>query len=232
MLEGCGKPTKKPSRYFTEPELAAHILAVRNLIHELAREDISNEVLELRIGNHSDIDRTLHKEHILKKLKIISPGESCQINSIIDHEGSIHSDPKEVAKILTNHWSKVFSNSDSDDELLNKWMDSRFTEQGHNKWKTGLPPSDPGSWKVKKKHVKKAIAFAKSSMPGPDGIPASAYKALGDLAVDVLHWVFEALSSDEAESMLCEAHKSMTMSEQHEFNKSILCCLPQKTIWL
>ena len=51
----------------------------------LRSEDISNEVLELRSGKHSDNDRALHKEHILKKLKRISPGESCQTHSIIDH---------------------------------------------------------------------------------------------------------------------------------------------------
>jgi hypothetical protein len=65
-------------------------------------------------------------------------------------------------------------------------------------------------------------------MPGPDGIPSSAYKQLGNLAVDLLHGVFEALSGRDAEDMLVEAYKGMTLSETHAFNQSILCCLPKK----
>ena len=65
-------------------------------------------------------------------------------------------------------------------------------------------------------------------MPGPDGIPASAYKRLGELAVDILYDAFCDLSSPRAVDLLAEAYKHMGPKEAHAFNQSILCCLPKE----
>ena len=65
-------------------------------------------------------------------------------------------------------------------------------------------------------------------MPGPDGIPAQAYKALGPLAVDVLYNVFDTLSGDDAVEKLVAAYEGMSPEQSHEFNLSILCLLPKK----
>jgi len=66
-------------------------------------------------------------------------------------------------------------------------------------------------------------------MPGPDGIPAMAYKKLGPLAVDTLFAVFKLLSSEDAEAKLVEAYSAIDLAEAHAFNESILCCLPKKS---
>ena len=65
-------------------------------------------------------------------------------------------------------------------------------------------------------------------MPGPDGVPAMAYKYAGHLAIDVLMGVLEALSSPNAEEVLTEAYRLMGHQGAHAFNMSILCCLPKK----
>ena len=65
-------------------------------------------------------------------------------------------------------------------------------------------------------------------MPGPDGLPALAYKRLGDLAVDTLHGAIQCLSRPDAEAKLTEAFSNLEPADRHAFNASILCCLPKK----
>ena len=47
-------------------------------------------------------------------------------------------------------------------------------------------------------------------MPGPDGIPASAFKARGPMAIDVIFDVYEALSTESAYDSLVEAFHGMS----------------------
>jgi hypothetical protein len=73
-------------------------------------------------------------------LKRITPGESCQLACIVDSHGEFHSDPKEMARVLVEHWRSVFSSSSCDDDKLKAWFDILFRRKGHNSWDTGLPP--------------------------------------------------------------------------------------------
>jgi len=65
-------------------------------------------------------------------------------------------------------------------------------------------------------------------MPGPDGIPAAAFKELGEVAVDVLHAVTMALCSQDFKHILSEAYHDRCKDGLHDFNLSLLCCLPKK----
>jgi len=88
-------------------------------------------------------------------------------------------------------------------------------------------PRDHPDWVVQSKHIRRAIKMAKNTMPGPDGIPALAYKALGDLAVDTLFDVYAVLSSEDAEAELAAAYSQLSTEEAHGFNHSLLCLLPK-----
>ena len=83
-------------------------------------------------------------------------------------------------------------------------------------------------WKISRKAIKTAISSAKNSMPGPDGISSVAYKALGIFAVDILFPVAEALSSPSYRECLNRAYEDRCTEGNHNFNKSLLCCLPKK----
>ena len=65
-------------------------------------------------------------------------------------------------------------------------------------------------------------------MPGPDGIPAAAYKKLGEFAVDILFDASTALGQGGQKELLCEAYSDRCAAGAHEFNFSLLCCLPKK----
>ena len=65
-------------------------------------------------------------------------------------------------------------------------------------------------------------------MPGPDGIPALAFKKLGDTAVGIFYEVAKALGSEDHVASLREAYYDRCPEGTHGFNSSLLCCLPKK----
>ena len=229
-LAACGKAHNTPLETLTPRDLSAHIQAVRELIHELAREEISQDLRDLQnAGSDQDAEeKHVSKDSIIKKLKRLSPGEACAINCIIDDNKHLHNSSHDMARILVGHWKNVFSESQSDSTLLKDWLNVLFPSTDHNAWDTGMLDKSNPRWKVLRSHIMKAIKISKCSMPGPDGIPAMAYKGMAELAADVLLDAFEALSSDDAVDILTKAYQSMSGHQVHRFNESILCLLPKK----
>ena len=64
-------------------------------------------------------------------------------------------------------------------------------------------------------------------MPGLDGMPAAAYKKL-DIAVGIFHSVAMSMSSPNGATELVEAYSDRCADDCHDFNASLLCCLPKK----
>ena len=59
-----------------------------------------------------------------------------------------------------------------------------------------------------------AIKRAGAATPGPDGIPAQAYRALGELAVDLLHGAQVTISATGGQALLEQ--------DSPNFNESLL----------
>ena len=64
-------------------------------------------------------------------------------------------------------------------------------------------------------------------MPGPDGIPAAAYKQI-PVAVNIFHAVATRMSSPDGAAEMVEAYSDRCAADCHDFNASLLCCLPKK----
>ena len=111
---------------------------------------------------------------------------------------------------------------------LNLWMEELFFKDSDGIYITGLPATGSDRWIIRRRAVEKAISSAKSSMPGPDGSPPGAYRALGPFAADILHQVTESLCSAEGVQELTTAYSDRCRQGVHDFNKSLLCCLQKK----
>eukprot|EP00959_Pyramimonas_sp_CCMP1952_P195151 4080682-Pyramimonas_sp.AAC.1 len=68
--------------------------------------------------------------------------------------------------------------------------------------------------------MQRAIALSGNSAPGPNGMPYSAWRRLGALAVDVLHEAFQDCCAVDALARLAQDYPS--------FNESLLIFLPKK----
>ena len=112
---------------------------------------------------------------------------------------------------------------------LQIWMEELFNRDENGAFITGLPSTGDSRWVVRRKHVVRAVSHAANSMPGPDGIPAAAYRALGPLAIDLLFQVTKGLCSQGCAEELRRAYSDRSPPGTHLFNHSLLCCLPKKT---
>ena len=110
------------------------------------------------------------------------------------------------------------------------WMEELFNKNDDGCYLTGLPGKEDTCWQVIRKHVKTAIQCAKTSMPGPDGIPSTAYKSLGKPAEDILFFAAGALGKSDFKQQLNEAYSDRCIDQVHDFNLSLLCCLPKKPL--
>ena len=76
--------------------------------------------------------------------------------------------------------------------------------------------------------MRTAIHNTGNTMPGPDVIPFAAWKALGNLGVDILCHVTWAMQDPQAETWLTQAYEDEESTHPHDYNKSTLICLPKK----
>ena len=81
---------------------------------------------------------------------------------------------------------------------------------------------------VTREHVTRAIKAAGATAPGPDGIPYSHWKGLGDLAATTLHDTLGALMEEDSEAaMLRDYGLGDNRFGDCDFNGSLLVLLPK-----
>ena len=107
-------------------------------------------------------------------------------------------------------------------------MEELFLKTEEGLFLTGLPESDSPRWAIKPRNVRRAIKLARDTAPGPDGIPSSAYKKLGEGAITILHEVATSLCTSTGVEELKQAYSDRCGEGSHDFNRSLLCCLPKK----
>ena len=109
--------------------------------------------------------------------------------------------------------------------------------QNHDRRHRGSPrtshtrphfPNSQWDWQIRRKDITKAIKISGHSSPGPDGIPYSAWKMSGQLAIQTLYDAATTLQSDDATTMLQQMHGSDARPEGHSFNLGLLICLGKK----
>jgi len=207
-----------------------------NVIHQLREQavNLSREIIHRDIAGLSNSppdepeERQRTKDNILKKIKRLSPGESNTINAMKNNDNQVVTSPEEIAGALRTHWGEVFKEKQVDVSALQIWMEELFTRDEQGLHITGLPEKSSGRWTIRRKTIAAAIGSAKASMPGPDGIPAAAYRALGSIAVDILYDTSQSLSASHGQEELTAAYSDRSPPNAHDFNLSLLCCLPKK----
>ena len=205
--------------------------SLRDEAVRLSRLIITGEIQELSRSPPDDPEeKNKAKENILKKLSRLSPGENNGINAMVHRDGHVTTSPQEIAEILRDHWKGVFKEKHVELAALQIWMEDLFLKNEEGVFITGLPEVGSSRWVIRRKAIAKAVKTARNSAPGPDGIPATAYKALGPIAIDLLHQVSECLCTPHGVAELTSAYSDRCTSDLHEFNRSLLCCLPKKAV--
>ena len=234
------------------PALRAHAM-------QLAHASITDDILSLqnaREGEQSE-NYKRRKEHILTKLKRAAPGATASLNAVRTADGTITADTSAIASTLRDHWGHTFQGQPIDEGLLQQWLHSlphlgsqaethtsstgpgdesqrappRVSAEQQQRRRHPLPER-PRDWKIRRKDIRRAVKGSGDSAPGPDGIPYGAWRALGEMGIDILWSVAEGLESEDASPLLHEAYSDVCGSGGHLYNLGNLICLPKKAAGL
>ena len=245
---------KNPNACFTDGFRALLDHAV-----SLARQSITEELGDMRKqrdeGNH-DYKTTIRKTNVLSRLKRIMPGSCTTVGALETATGEYATDPTAIGKELSSHWAKTFQKQPINQHLLQEWLRSlpafsqtphqpataagRETRRGDAHQGTGGPhrrarphrtplPSHERHWCIRKTDIERAIRHSGNSAPGPDGVPFQAWRALGPLGASILFDVAQCFGHSQGNDELPGAFFDEALDHPHNYNESILVCLPKKS---
>ena len=118
------------------------------------------------------------KERLHARLRRHAPGGTSTLKAMQKSDGSVTTEEGDIARMLTEHWKKVFSHVQLDTSVMEAWLQH------------ALPPSDRilerdvDSWALTRHDIEVAIKRSGNTMAGPDRLPYEAWRQLGDIAVD------------------------------------------------
>lgn len=204
------------------PEESVHLSSsalqeLQEHIVELCRYNVQARVEELRDLKPSlpDYNYAVLKESILVQMKRLVPGSTtASIGGVQDETNTdILTEAEDIAHMLSKHWQAVFDRKEIDRPLLERWL-SRIG--------TTLPFSGANAeYTPSLTDVEEAIQESRDSAPGPDKIPARAWKRLRELAAPLLHQVLLQLRTTSADQL---------RSVAPHFNEAFLSCLGKKPV--
>ena len=181
---------------------------VRDHVVDLSSMDIVSQIQALNRKKLDGFDYRCQKEQLLVRFKRLTPGNTSGLNALEDAAtGGIVTDPRGMAKALTEHWGNVLTAKPINKVLLQKWLDDL-----HDK----LPTQEDHSYILTNDHILEAVRRSHETAPGPDGIPYRAYKKLGNYAAQFLLDAAEDLQDIDA----CP-------SDLASFNHALPRCLPK-----
>ena len=209
--------------------LEACLGLLRDLAIVLAKKAASTALQEFHDGRHllGDEHKNRRKEQILRQLKKLAPGATAQLAATVDQDGTVVTDGPGISSALRRHWGPTFAAKRLNRACLDRWL----CEDTAADWglKAAVHPllADEGAWRIRKADVRRALALAGSSSPGPDGIPYSAWKKLGPLGVDVLFEAANGLMLEGGIESMLEAFP-IDACGNSQFNEALMIFIPKK----
>lgn len=186
-------------------------------------EDLQRDLPELE---QQEADR--RRGQIMRKLVKLVPGRGNTVTAVQLADGTISSAPLEVAAAIKEHWAEVFRARPTEPSA----MEAAFArdEADPNGMAAALRRFPARAWRVQPADIRRAIASACRSAVGPDGVPYSAWKALGPLSLEVLASAARSLEDASCANLIEEAFP--LDGEVSAFNAALLICIPKKIVHL
>ncbi len=195
----------------------------------LAREEVHASLQQLHddLPHLDDEARTRRRSQVLLQLKKVAPGRSSALAAILDTEGELRTDGPGMASALRHHWKDTFAARRLDRSRRLAWF--RTDAADRHGLHAAVQPllADGEAWRVRRSDVRRAVSMAGSSSPGPDGIPYSAWRLLGPLAIDVLHGALTELSAEQGQESLLAAFPGDSAGNT-AFNEATMVFIPRK----
>ena len=210
---------------------APHVCLARLREHAiaLAREEVRESLQRL----HDDLPSlepgvlAQRRSQVMLQLKRVAPGRSSALAAVLEPDGELRTDGPGMAASLKRHWRGTFSARRLDRHRRLEWFRDDAARVGGLFGAVCPLLADAAAWRLRRSDVRKAVSLTSSSSPGPDGIPYSAWKRLGPLAVDVLFSAAEELSTEHGRDSLLTAFPADENGDT-SFNEAVMVFIPKK----
>ena len=205
------------------------IQTLKDAAVELAKQNLKADLVDL----HRDLPSlepelaTRRRNDILRKVRKLAPGKAGAVTGIMDATGVVRTDRDQKAAALRRHWGDTFKKRHVDERLLQEWLAEDAAAENGLARALGKTIRQAATWQVRREDVCAAIDRAGTSAPGPDGIPYSAWKALGLLGCDVLFGAIKCLESEGGLEALQEVFP-IDAEGTSGFNAGLMVFLPKK----
>jgi len=204
--------------YKVDGNLSQDLQALRDHALDLARlQAVEDAEAAARLEADGDSRQAARRRKNASRLLFkLVPGNASALSAVFTPNGSIVTDPSDIAKVLRSHWEGVFQARGVNACKLRQWIEDdmasrRACGELHSKMK---------DVQLQRWHFQRALDLSNDSSPGPDGIPYGAWRALGDDAIDLLF---------EAALEMVDPDFSVHMREEYsDFNDSVLLFLTKK----
>ena len=167
------------------------------------------------------------RTQVLQQLKRVAPGRSASLPAVVDSDGHLLTDGPGMAAALRKHWSEVFAARRLDHDLRGAWFRTDASRQSGLRAAVRPLLGDASAWRLRRSDVRRAVDMSSKSSPGPDGVPYSAWRRLGPLAVDTLHAAAAELAAAEGSASLLSAFP-LGSEGNTDFNQAIIVFIPKK----
>lgn len=184
-----------------------NLATIKDKLGSLYRTSINSRIEELRSLKETlpEYEYKAKKDSIFRALGKLCPGNNASLTAVKETgSNKLLTSTPDIAKALTNHWQKVFSNRHTDPSLRKKWLEN-------------LTPFPEANWELSFEEWNKLFQSLCESAPGPDGIPFGAYKKLASLAIPYFQSVFASLLDVDS-----------LWTPPEDFNFAFLYCIPKK----
>ena len=200
---------------------------LQDAILQYAKADIITDLEQLRQDRQSgEHGRQVKRECIGKKLAKLRPGGFGTVGALLVAPETVVTDPADIAKGLGEHWEKTFQARGICTEILRDWI-----REAAPTWEQAPMEQNARAWRVRRKDIARAVRYASNTAPGPDGLTARHWKALGRTAAEALADVAGDMQNGKLVDQLAPAEEDVAESPgEHRYNLSCMVCIPKKPI--
>lgn len=173
---------------------------------ELAKQGALAALHRLRDDLHSlpEAAAAQRRSQVFQQLRRVAPGRTSALPAIIDSAGELRTTGEGMAEALCCHWRDVFAARSLGRTARREWLRADAAAPSGLRVAVRAVAQDTAAWRLRRSDVRRAIASTSRSAPGPDGVPYSAWRRMGALAVDVLHAAGAELASERGAGAMLE----------------------------
>jgi len=203
------------------------IAIIREALVQQARAEVRTDLGELQRTMQDECAEEVVKRRagILRKIARLCPGRQACVVAVLLRSGEVVADQHAAVAAVSEHWAGTFQARPHDPSSFRRF--ASMASPAIAEMKGVLGSKTDAEWRIRRGDVSRAIREARHSASGPDGLPAAAWLAMGELGEQVLFQVATALEDPDGDEQMEQAFPP-DANGVNDYNRAIMVCIPKK----